>query len=214
MNSTEDPEISRVVLDLLSKSEPLKAREIATRLDVELNDVNRALYGTLARRVRKDRTYRWSVSSARPRASVKAGSASARVVRAARAGSGTTATEYSPTSGGRAITSGARQLRKALQLVTDETQREMNLTQILMLLRVAEAGDQGIESHQLVEDVGASASAVSRTMRILGRVHYSKRHAGFGLVEMNIDPADNRLRIVKLSPAGRVLVHRVLTALG
>lgn len=105
---------------------------------------------------------------------------------------------------------GARIMRNALDVLAAATGRELNITQVLMLLRIAEAGDEGVDAARLSEDTGASPAAVSRTVRILGEVHYMKQHEGFGLVEFYLDPMDNRRRIVRLSADGRVLLNKMV----
>lgn len=107
----------------------------------------------------------------------------------------------------------ARRLRLALQRICDETRPDLSLSHVLMLMRIAEAGDEGVESSQLAADVGVSAASVSRTMRAFGKVHYCKKHLGFDLVEIGFDPLDNRRRLARLTPEGRLLVRRVLEAI-
>lgn len=111
------------------------------------------------------------------------------------------------------IIEGARALRSAVDVLAVATGRELNITQVLMLLRIAEAGDVGVETSQLPDMTGASPAAVSRTIRILGEVHYMKQHEGFGLVEISFDPYDNRKRIAKLTADGRVLLHKMASKL-
>ncbi len=105
---------------------------------------------------------------------------------------------------------GVSRLRRAMQVVAAGTDRTINLTQLLTLLVVAEAGDAGIDQGRLSESVGASSAATSRTVRILGPVHYNKKHEGYGLVDFEMDRTDNRRRVIRLSPDGRALVARML----
>lgn len=108
---------------------------------------------------------------------------------------------------------GARALRKALDVLATETGRELNITQALVLLRIAEAGDEGVDAGRLAEATGASPAAISRTVRILGEVHYLKQHEGFGLVDLQFDPTDNRKRVVRLTADGRVLINQMAAKL-
>ena len=102
-----------------------------------------------------------------------------------------------------------RKLLDSLREIEKGASRELNLAQIMMLLEIARAGDAGMDQGHLAEATGASPAAVSRTVRIFGRIHYAKQHAGFGLVEHGFDPTDNRRRIVRLSRDGQALIGRV-----
>lgn len=103
-----------------------------------------------------------------------------------------------------------RSLRAALTELAKATTVDLQVRQVLILLRVAEAGDQGVDAGRLAEDTGASPASVSRTVRTLGEIHYAKQHEGFGLVELQFDPTDNRKRVIKLTPDGRALLRAVL----
>jgi DNA polymerase III delta prime subunit len=59
-----DRDLSRLILELLTSSPHLKAKEIATRIGVNRSSVNSLLFGALSGRVVQDRQYRWSVRSA------------------------------------------------------------------------------------------------------------------------------------------------------
>lgn len=104
----------------------------------------------------------------------------------------------------------ARCLRTALTELADATTVDLHVRQVLILLRIAEGGDQGVDAGRLAEDTGASPASVSRTVRTLGEIHYNKQHEGFGLVELMFDPTDNRRRVIKLTPDGRALLRGVL----
>lgn len=108
---------------------------------------------------------------------------------------------------------GARTLRRALDVLAEATGRELNITQVLVLLRIAESGDMGVDAGKLAEFTGASPAAISRTVRILGEVHYMKQHEGFGLVDLQFDPTDNRRRVVRLTADGRVLINQMAAKL-
>ena len=104
----------------------------------------------------------------------------------------------------------AARLRAALDTLARGASIDLSVRQVLILLRIAQAGDLGVDQGRLTEDTGVSPAAVSRTIRTLGDTHYSKRHEGFGLVHFEFDPTDNRRRIVRLSDAGRDLIADVL----
>lgn len=104
----------------------------------------------------------------------------------------------------------ARSLRSALTEFAKATTVDLQVRQVMIFLRIAEAGDQGVDAGRLAEDTGASPASVSRTVRTLGEIHYAKQHEGYGLVELQFDPTDNRRRIIKLTPDGRALLRTVL----
>lgn len=106
-----------------------------------------------------------------------------------------------------------RSLRGALSELSRATTADLQLRHVLILLRVAEAGDTGVDAGRLAEDTDTSPASVSRTVRTLGEIHYSKQHEGFGLVELKFDPTDNRKRVITLTPDGRALVRDVLRRL-
>lgn len=200
------------VLAVLASGAPLKARDISANSDLPLKDVNRALYGELKQHVRRDSGYRWSATTAKGAVSRRGRAAAPPVTVEAEA-----PREPMRAAGVSAINiadvSEARRLRLALQRIGEETRPDLSLAHVLMLLRIAEAGEEGVESSTLAAEVGVSAASVSRTARSFGKVHYSKKHPGFELVELGFDPGDNRRRLVRLTMEGRLLVKRVLGAL-
>lgn len=110
------------------------------------------------------------------------------------------------------VLTGTSRLIKALETL-DRGARDLNLTQVTLLLHVAHAGDNGIDQGRLAELAGASPASVSRTVRILGDMHYDKSRAGYGLVSFDFDPTDNRKRVVRLTAAGKRLIERVVSDL-
>ena len=110
-------------------------------------------------------------------------------------------------------TSKTGRLIRALDDLSGATRQELTLSQALLFFHVARAGSAGTDQGALADATGLSPAAVSRTVRILGGIHYSKRHAGYGLMETQLDPADNRRRIVRLTSAGTALAEDVLNQL-
>ena len=103
-------------------------------------------------------------------------------------------------------------LNSAIQLLKvlgDEIDREVRITVPLVLLRIAQAGDAGVDSAQVARELKISSSSMNRITQTLGDLHYSKDGEGFGLVERTLDSKDLRMRILRLTPKGQ----RVITKL-
>lgn len=101
-------------------------------------------------------------------------------------------------------------LRKAAEFLADTMGRDVTLRQIHTLIVVAEAGDAGIDVSELGRRTHSSPAAVSRNVRVLGMHHYDRnRGAGMELLEVTLDPADNRRRLVRIAERGRRTVRAV-----
>ena len=94
--------------------------------------------------------------------------------------------------------------------LSDTLDREAPLTQLLVLLRVAAAGDEGIDQGKLQDELQMSSAGISRTIQALGDTHYLKDRAGYGLVSRAFDPTDNRRRLIKLTARGEKAIERTL----
>lgn len=81
---------------------------------------------------------------------------------------------------------------------------EASLRQLLTLLYVTSAGEDGMDSTTVERRTQASQAATSRNLRSLS--------VGFGLIEFQLDPYDGRRRIAKACPKGKALVKKMLEA--
>jgi DNA-binding MarR family transcriptional regulator len=68
----------------------------------------------------------------------------------------------------------------------------------------------GVTAHQLFEALGTSDSVVSRNLALLSDVGV-RNGLPLGLVEMKVNPADRREKLLTLTSAGRKLMNQVLT---
>jgi DNA-binding MarR family transcriptional regulator len=85
---------------------------------------------------------------------------------------------------------------------------EASLRQAMVLLTIAQAGTLGTDSATIERKVGMSAAGVSRTIRVLSDVSYNKGD-GYGLITLELDPTDNRRRVVRLSPTGEKAIAKL-----
>ena len=106
--------------------------------------------------------------------------------------------------------SGASALYEALQMLADELHRDAPMTQYMALLRIALAGDEGIDQAKVMDSLNISSAGMSRTVQALGPVHYMKDRDGFNLVDRAMDVTDNRKRVLKLTPKGEKLMAKVV----
>lgn len=106
----------------------------------------------------------------------------------------------------------AATLYRFVQELADVLDREAPITQALAFLRVAMAGDVGIDQGKLADDLKISSAGSSRTIQALSTIHYLKDRPGYGLVERVFDPTDNRKRELKLTAKGRRAVDKLLEA--
>ena len=91
--------------------------------------------------------------------------------------------------------------------------RDVTIRQLHILCTVAAAGSAGIDAAKLGEATDSSSSTISRNIRILGALHYDKQRPGLGLVSVELDPSDNRRRIVRVTKSGMELVRTLVSAL-
>jgi DNA-binding MarR family transcriptional regulator len=88
-------------------------------------------------------------------------------------------------------------LRKLSECLSDES----TIKQARVLFTIAQAGDGGMDAATLEKKLGMSPASISRTIRVLSTISYD-RSEGFGMIEMTLDPSDNRRRIVRINKAG------------
>lgn len=91
--------------------------------------------------------------------------------------------------------------------------RDVTLRQLHTLSLVVAAGDVGIDIQKLGEKSHSSPAAISRNVRVLGQHHYDRSKGdGMGLVDIALDPHDNRRRLVTATKAGKQLMEKALKA--
>lgn len=102
------------------------------------------------------------------------------------------------------------QLLDALKRLAEEFETgDAPLTQAIVFLTIASAGDEGISMRDLAKAAGVSTSAVSRHVSTLGEWSWRKR-PGLKLVEQRVDYEDRRNKPVHLTPKGRRVLEKVL----
>ena len=106
------------------------------------------------------------------------------------------------------VKTGADFLKRLADTLSDET----SLRQALTLFEIAMAGTAGTDSATIERKLGISAAAVSRTIRVLSEISWD-RTKGYGLVDLTLDPADNRRRIIKVNRKGLDAINKVCDGL-
>ena len=86
--------------------------------------------------------------------------------------------------------------------------QETTIRQAMVLFAVAQAGHSGTDSATLERKLEMSAAAVSRTIRILSTVSYDGSE-GHGLLTLELDPADNRRRVIRINAKGERAVLKM-----
>ena len=108
----------------------------------------------------------------------------------------------------------AGSLYRLMQTIGEVLDRDIPLLHVSALLRIAMAGDEGIDQNALMTELKISASAMSRIVQLLSSVHYMKDKEGFGYVERVFDPVDNRKRNLRLTAAGEKALAKMIDAKG
>lgn len=103
----------------------------------------------------------------------------------------------------------AQDLYELIDALAQEFSRDTSLGYLLTFLRVGMAGGEGIDQGRLGEEIGLSPAGMSRAVRALSEVSYDKQREGFGVVEFDLDPTDNRRRIIRLSPKGEQIINKL-----
>lgn len=107
----------------------------------------------------------------------------------------------------------AQTVWKLLTILADELDRDAPLLQPMALIRIAQAGDVGMEQGRLMDDLKTSSASASRTVQTLGPMHYLKDREGYGLVERQFDQMDNRKRTLRLTPKGERVMAKLQAVL-
>lgn len=101
-------------------------------------------------------------------------------------------------------------LYRMFQALLSEMDRDMPITIPLAFLRIASAGDEGLDQETLQKDLAASSSGITRTTQTLSDRHYLKEREGLRLIERVMDPQDLRRRTLKLTPKGERLIAKCI----
>lgn len=116
-----------------------------------------------------------------------------------------------PTPDGRHLRTAARML----ELLLRELGRRVSVRHAWTLLRIAEAGHEGIDQRIVARQIGNAAA--TRAVYALGDIGWRRDADGYGrvgvdLIESRIDPRNHRLRRLTLTSSGRRLVERLQEA--
>lgn len=105
-------------------------------------------------------------------------------------------------------------IRKMLRLLEEfkKLDSEMPLQQIVTLVEVALANEEGISVSDLAVRVGNSTSSTSRNVAILGEYGRGKS-AGLEVVKAVVNPMDRRYQLVKLTPKGQRVIDQLVEVL-
>ena len=97
----------------------------------------------------------------------------------------------------------ARRVSRALTRIYDEALRPLGIqaTQLTLLNAIALSGEEGGPMSETAELLAMDGTTLSRNLHPLEKA---------GLVRVGRDPADRRVRIVLLTPAGRRLIQQAL----
>lgn len=104
--------------------------------------------------------------------------------------------------------------RRALRVMEEfkKLDPEMPLQQIITLLEVALAKDEGINVSDLAVRVGNSQSSASRHVAILGDYGRGKTPA-LQVVKAVVNPMDRRYQVVKLTSKGQRVIDQMVEVL-
>lgn len=98
-------------------------------------------------------------------------------------------------------------LYRAVREIADATTADLTLRQLLMLLRVAAKGSP-VAQQELVDAEDQSKSTTSKIITFLAGRYMGTRRGGLGLIDVDLDPNDRRVRLLSLSKEGERLALR------
>ncbi|WP_137166879.1 helix-turn-helix domain-containing protein [Salinimonas lutimaris] len=87
-------------------------------------------------------------------------------------------------------------------VILRDTYADMPAPTMLVLLEVAQSGQNGLNVTQVMKRLGLSQSSASRHCRMLSQ-------GGPNLCDLSLDPNDPRSRLLRLNDNGRALVARL-----
>jgi DNA-binding MarR family transcriptional regulator len=114
-------------------------------------------------------------------------------------------------------TSEAQALLKLMTAIADAFDRETAITTVLTFLKIAAAGEAGIDQGRLMKELDISSAGISRTVQTLSPLSWVKDKfghpvPGMDLVDNTFTLGDRRLRTIVLKPKGRALVSKLYEA--
>jgi DNA-binding MarR family transcriptional regulator len=104
---------------------------------------------------------------------------------------------------------------KVIDLLQKQIKRDLPLTWIELLLKVAEAGDRGAHSPDLAKEIGVAQGVISRTVKLLS-THWDEeagKMIGPDLVTMSPDPVHRHRLAIRLTKKGKALITKIEEAL-
>ena len=98
----------------------------------------------------------------------------------------------------------------AIQLIRDEVDPDMTLSQLMALLTIAK--DEGLSVSEVQRRSSLTQTTGSRIVRSLAGINETGK-AGYNLVEMRTDPHDSRRRVIHLNGDGREVIKNIVNQL-
>lgn len=103
---------------------------------------------------------------------------------------------------------------RALKQVRDILSTEIGLSYLQALLSIYANNKTRVPMGTIRDELGVIDATISRMMLRLGDGSTAQSIKGLGLVRMESEPADIRVRLVSLTPKGEAIVEAYLASLG
>lgn len=109
-------------------------------------------------------------------------------------------------------------LLNGLNALAEEFSSEMPLSQARTFVRVAVAGDEGVQQQQLEMDLDFASAAASRSVGALSdfrtdRGRDGKQVAGYGVITRTDEALDRRSKRITLNSKGRAAAQKIAAKL-
>jgi DNA-binding MarR family transcriptional regulator len=115
------------------------------------------------------------------------------------------------TASSRATAAGT--LQRIFEILVKEFDRDCPVNQPYAFVRVANAGEAGLDQARLQDDMQLSSAGISRLVQALSKVSYQKDREGFDVIERRFDARDNRFRSLVLTSKGERVLNKLIDAL-
>ncbi|CAM5766532.1 MarR family winged helix-turn-helix transcriptional regulator [Bosea minatitlanensis] len=102
-------------------------------------------------------------------------------------------------------------LTNVIKILRREVDEHFPVQMVHVILAVAQR--PGITTAELVKETDLSQPAVSRLLTSLGKEHYTRKKAGYNIVDTVDDPEDSRRKISFLTKKGRDLMGQLIGVL-